>query len=502
MINKTKSIILGGVLMGLLFTACDDNFLELSNPNQMTVDSYWRNAADVESALTGTYALLQHQWWDSFWAPGEMFMTMEVLSDLTNADIFSPISDHKSYNASSTAYTVKYFWETNYKMIFAANQVIENVPNVPNLTEAQKTTFIAEAKFLRAYAHFQTLQLYGNIIMVNTVPGSPEKFYQGQSTPQEVYAFIEEDLTAAKTGLPTSWESKWLGRATKGAAIAYLGKVYLTQEKWSNAETEFKALTGMGYGLVDDPYSLFNGLNEFSEESIFEINYSANRPGGRIESQSLVPNFNSWRGLWPTQHLKDLFMADTTSAGNPSKRTFASIVFNHPDSDVWYFDGKTFAEYYGADDEKIYYKKYDYYKKGEDAYKFYSVGSNFVMMRYADVLLMLAEAQNEQGNSSEALGYVNQVRTRAGSVLLSSGMSQADLRNHIREIERPLELCNETTRFFDLVRWYKGDGGVQAAIKKNNGPKWDQFNDGVDEIWPIPDKEIKANPQVKQNAGY
>jgi len=499
--TKKYIVLLSVILLGILMSACEKDFLTLQNPNQMTVESFWRNAGDVESALTATYALLQHQWWDEYWAPGEMFMSLEVMSDLTNADIFYPIKGHKEYSATPTMYTVYYFWQEDYKMIFAANQVIENTPNIESLTDDQKNTYIAEAKFLRAYAYFQLLNLYGNIVLVTEVPKTPEDFYKAQSTPEEVYAQIEEDLKFAKDHLPAQWPDSWLGRATKGAATAYLGKVYLFQEKWAQAETEFKAVTNMGYALVDDMYSLFTGKNEYSSESIFEINFTADRSGGRIESQSLVPNYGDWLGLWPTDHLKDLFMADTTADGKPSKRVYASIVFDDPNSDVWYFNGKTFEEYYGPDETKIFYKKYNYYNSAEDAYEFYSVGINYIVMRYADVLLMLAEALNEQGKTAEAVPYVNQVRARAGSVPIDAGISQSDLRHHIREVERPLELCNETGRFFDLVRWYKSSS-VQAALQANNAPYWDKFDDGVDEIWPIPDDEIQANPQVVQNPGY
>jgi len=502
---KQFSIYVFVALLGLMISACEKNFLDLTNPNQMTVESFWRNAEDVESALTGTYALLQQQWWGGYWAPGEFFMCLEVMSDLTQThNLFYPIGSGglDSYKPTPTMYPTRYFWQEFYKMIFAANQVIENTPKVPGLTEDQVNEFVAEAEFLRAYAHFQLLKLYGNIVLVTEVPPTPDDFYKPQSPPEVVYAQIEADLQFAKQYLPQQWPEEWLGRATKGAATAYLGKVYLFQKKWAQAEAEFKAVTTMGYSLVDDMYSLFNGLNEWSPESIFEINYTADRPAGRIESQSLVPNFNNWLGLYPSQHLKELFMDDTTAMGEPSKRTFASIVFNHPDSDIWYFEGKTFEEYFGPDEERIFYKKYDYYDAGTDPYWYASVGTNYVMMRYADVLLMLAEALNEQGKTAEAILYVNQVRNRAGSVPIPGDMTQAELRHHIREVERPLELCNEMGRFFDLVRWYKDEGGVRAALQANGAQNWDQFNDGVNEIWPLPISEIQSNPKVVQNPGY
>jgi len=494
-------IIMCVALLATLFTACDKDFLTVVNPNEMTVDSFWRNGEDVEAALTATYAMLQHQWWSEYWGPGEAFACLESLSDLTNHTSFNPIDATSQYEADPNHYSVYYFWEHNYKMVYAANQILKYVPGITTLTDEEKNEFLGEAHFLRAYAHFQLLTLYGNIVLVTDVPVTPEDFYQVQVAPEAVWAQIEEDLTFAKNNLPTDYADAWSGRATKGAATAYLGKAYLFQEKWSEAETEFKAVTNMGYGLVNDIYSLFNGLNEFSEESIFEVNYTADVTGGRSEATSINPWFDAWLGLWPTDHLKGLFMDDTTANGEPSARTFASIVFNHPNSDVYYFEGQTFEEYYGADENRVFYKKYSYTDDTDNWYA--EIGTNYLVMRYSDVLLMLAEALNEQGKTAEAIPYVNQVRNRAGSVPIDAGMSQTDLQHHIREVERPLELCNEMGRFFDIVRWYKDTaGGVKAILEANGRNYADNFENGKDEIWPLPVEEVDANPNVVQNPGY
>jgi len=501
---KQYVLVFAAILMGLSMTACDKDFLDVTNPNQMTVESFWRNAEDVETALTATYALLQHQWWGGYWAPGEMFMTLEVQSDLTQADIFYPIGNggHNEYNPTGNMYTTYYFWRGNYKMLFAANQVIENAPNVEGLTEAQANAFVAEARFLRAYAHFQLQQLYGNIILVTELPENPDQFYKTQTAPDVVYAQIEEDLQFAKAHLPADYPETWLGRATKGAAAAYLGKVYLYQEKWAQAAAEFQAVSGMGYALVNDLETLFTGYNEFSSESIFEINFTNDHTGDRIESQSVAPNFNDWLGIWPSAYMKSIFEGDTTAQGEPTHRAFSTFVFDHPQSTSWFLGEKTFEEKYGPGHEHIYYKKYGFHNPELDDWGHESIGTNFIMMRYADVLLMQAEALNEQGQSGQAAALVNQVRSRAGATAIDEGMGQAALRMHIREVERPLELCNETNRFFDLVRWYKNEGGVRAALQAHSAPHWDSFTDGVNELWPIPRSEMQANPQVVQNPGY
>jgi hypothetical protein len=153
------------------------------------------------------------------------------------------------------------------------------------------------------------------------------------------------------------------------------------------------------------------------------------------------------------------------------------------------------------DEDRMFWKKYVVYRpEWPDVTK---ADNNYFILRYDDVLLMLAEALNEQGKTSEAIPYVNQVRTRAESVLLGD-LNQVQLRQHIREVERPLEFVCEATRFDDLRRWYgfSKDGGLKAVLMEHGRYSAENFVDGVSELWPIPQREIDANPNIEQNPGY
>jgi hypothetical protein len=396
-------------------------------------------------------------------------------------------------------------WKWLYRTIFTANQILENLEAMENLDAAKKKVYVAEAKFARAHSHFLLLKNFGNIILLTELAKTPDEFYKAQSPVADVVAQIEKDFTDAKADLPASWEEKWLGRVTRGAATAYLGKSYLFQGKWTEAETEFKLVTGMGYELESDYFSLFSGLNEHNNESIWEINFSSIEEGGRVESvnnSNLVSRYNS---LWVTEWGKQLFLTDTAADGSYSNRFYGSVLYDDPGCDVWYWNGMTYREFFTdagvPDEDRMFFKKWAVYR--ED-WPHRSKGDvNFYIIRYSDVLLMLAEALNEQGKTAEAIGYVNQVRERAGAMLLGTP-DQAQLREHIRQVERPLEFVMEATRWDDLVRWYGfgRDGGIKAILTAHNRYGAENFTDGISEIWPIPQHEMDANPEAVQNPGY
>ncbi len=508
---NTKHIILILLLIisGFSFNSCSDKYLDVTNPNQLTNDQFWKTEADVTSALTGTYSTIQLQLWDDQWGFNEgYFLNHESKSDLIDPqNLWDPFDLVGGYECYTSMYNIRRLWHMMYKGIFGANQVIANVP-LMDLDQAKKDSFVAEAKFLRAYCHFLLLNDFHNIILLDKIPANPDEYIKAQSTPEEVYAFIEQDLKDAIADLPVSWPSEYLGRATKGAATAYLGKVYLFEKKWAEAEIELQnVVTSHTYSLVpgDNYTHLFDGTKEWSTESIFEINFTMREDGGRIESQSMVTNFTGTnQTISPNAYLKNLFMNDTTVSGTPSKRVFGSIVFNNPQSDIWYYHPNagtnlSFTDYFG-ETSKVFWKKYSYHDYSSPRDENYS-GINFILMRYADVLLMLAEAQNEQTKTADAVDNINLVRDRAGSVELPETMSQEAIRNHIRNVERPLELGNECGRFWDLVRWYSG-AELKNILVSHGREKANQFDVNKDEYFPIPATELSANPLAKPNPGW
>ncbi len=504
-INKIKWILV--IIMLFASIGCEKDYLDVTNPNEITPDQFWKTEEDVDKAIVALYATIGMGEWSEQWDFNEhYFMCQEARSDMTRWQFWQPQQAISEYSYTPTQYMQRNQWKWCYRMIFTANQIIENVANMDDLDATKKAMYDGEAKFARAHAYFLLLKNFGNIIIVTEMAKTPDDFYKPQVSADVVWARIESDFQAAKAVLPDSWEEKWLGRVTKGAATAYLGKVYLFQEKWGDAEDEFREVTGMGYELEEDYFSLFSGLNEHNKESIWEINFSSSEEGGRVESWNTPMQASNWKSLWVTDWGKQLFLTDTAADGSLSERFYGSVLYDDPGCDVWYWEGMTYREYFTSqglpDEDRMCWKKWAAVR--EDEWPHRTKGdNNFYIIRYSDVLLMLAEALNEQDETGDAIDYVNEVRERAGSALLGS-MTQAELREHIRQVERPLEFCLEATRFDDLVRWYGfgKDGGISAVLTAHNRYSAENFVDGISELWPIPQAEIDANPNIQQNEGY
>ena len=503
-LNKIISVLM--VTWIFAFLGCDENYLDVTNPNELTPDQFWKTEADVEQAITSLYACIAMGEWSEQWDFNEHYlMVQEARSDMTRWQTWQPQQAISEYTYTPSQYMERNHWKWLYRTIFTANQILENVEGMEDLDASVKKIVLAEAKFARAHSHFLLLKNFGNIIIVTEMAKTPDDFYKAQSPASDVWAQIEQDLKDAKADLPTSWEDKWLGRVTNGAATAYLGKMYLFQEKWADAETEFKLVTGMGYELESDYESLFMGLNEHNKESIWEINFSSIEEGGRVESVNNANLASNYKSLYVTDWGKQLFLTDTATDGTFSQRFYGSVVYDDPGCDVWYWNGMTYREFFTdkgvPEEDRMFWKKWATFS--EDWPHKSKGDNNFYIVRYSDVLLMLAEALNEQAKTPEAIGYVNQVRERAGSMLLSNP-DQAQLREHIRQVERPLEFVLETTRWDDLVRWYGygKDGGLKAILTAHNRYNAENFQDSFSEIWPIPQREMDANPEIIQNPGY
>lgn len=489
------------VALLVLVGACDD-FLSISPEGSVTPDNFYQTESDFEQAVNGAYAPLQNLYdSEANWAMGEM------RSDNThyfyNPDFrFPPPEEVADFlNGSENSVTEdKYFF--NYDVIARANQVLATIDEA-DFDQAAKDNFKGQALFLRALAYFDLVRFFGGV----PLPLEPATDMTSASLPRssesEVYDQIIADATSATELLPGRSEQE-PGRATSGAAWTLLGDVYLTLEQWSDAESALSNVTE--YSLLGDYADVFDPANKNHEESIFEVQFLESTSLG-LESYFpyyFVPITDEHAQLtqgpsgsqsapasgWniPTEDLLAAY-EDTTS----DERYDVSIGFYtgpSPISDTSYVD-------------LPYIKKYQH-----EHSVFGETNQNFPVYRYAEVLLMLAEAVNEQGGrTGEAENYLNQVRSRAGLGNYNAS-GQSDLREAILH-ERRIELAFENKRWIDLVRTENAVDVMTAYGERlKSDPAFfylsgNSYNVSENDLlFPIPFSEIQVNPDLDQNPGY
>ncbi len=485
-----------------LLGSCEDDFLSQTPDDLLTTDFFYRDIDDAESALATVYAQIGAA---DRWNVSEVNFVVEHF----RSDLCQPGPDSWNYPDWSSISTfsntignsrVTIYWEDAYRGINHANQVINNVSAMTEeqIKPEEKAKIVAEARFLRAFLHFRLLNNWESIILQTEAPTNEEELEKPLSTREEVWPVIEADFRTAAADLPDSYDDINVGRATKGAAVAFLGKAFLYQGKFSEAAAEFKKLVenGLGnYSLVDNFLSSFDGSNENNDESVFEIQYSAVRSNGRhighVLGKFTSPNeTGGWGNIEANQILLDVFKAEgqIASTGKYDSRLYQTLFFDDPDVNVF---GKSYQEVFG-DSERLIFRKYMLSDRPESENDAWYSSQNVPVMRYADVLLMYAEALNELGKTADAKQYVDRVRERADMPVLPAGLSQSEMRDRIIH-ERAVELAYEGHRFFDLRRW----GKLDPAMKNSGKTGASNFNLGKHAFFPIPESETNTNSNIK-----
>jgi len=494
-----------------IFHSCSKDYLEQDDKQNLTENTFWTTRQHALQGITATYAALQGHDGSKWTFFEEMYTTLAYKGD----DIKN--NTNEPYGKSLAAFTNGAdesgpwnLWASCYAGIGRANQVIEKVPGIKVMTEQERNEIVGEAKFLRAYNYFILVNGFENVPLVLKFEKDINKLQVPQAAATAVWAQIEKDLMEAEQVLPSSYPAEYRGRATKGAAKALTGKAYLYQEKWPLAETKFKEIVGQ-YSLNSNYIDNFNGLSENGSESVFEIQFS----GDRSVSDERHPfNFeirpyvlDGWELFTPSDWLVTEMKKDTLPNGKYSDRVYGSIFFNDPNSEMWDLNVPAnlvpYSAVAGSLQEPYYFNKYAYPNDRGGSY----VGINISVIRYADVLLMLAEALNENNKKAEAIDRINEVRSRSKSKLLvDASFTKDQLRNQIRHHERPVELSMEWAgRWFDLARWGRGNTAketLKTVLTSHTKPSAGNYVETKHIRYPIPLKEINVNPLLKQNSGY
>jgi hypothetical protein len=464
---KNKLIIVLTVCVAM--ASCKKNFLTLTPQSQATEVDFYKTTDDISKAITASYAALQ-----SNNMYNDRFVTlMETRSD--NIEDINPGGNAgRDFNidrflAKSDNSAILDAWLGLYNAIARCNNVIANLSVVSDAN--LKKQYEGEAKFLRALHYFNLVRLWGDAPLVLNPVLAADAQKLVRNSKQELYTSIESDLNAAITSLPTIFAGINTGRATQGAAKALLGKVLLTQQKYTQTVTVLKDLVPQtaniyGYTLLPNVADVFSVTNKMNAEIIFAVKYNKAVVG---QGHALNQYFN--------QPPIDPLLITAYSAADTRKDLLNTVTINSSNKPV---------------------------KKYQDSFdpSTNTLGNDYIILRYADVLLMYAEALNEVGynSSGDAFVYLNAVRARAGAntfnaVALSD---QASFRNAVLQ-ERRLELPFELHRWFDLIRTNTAITALQNSGLTKLTIQPFQY------LYPIPQDEINImnNPKgFPQNPGY
>ncbi len=527
----TPALILSALV---LFFSCDADKLELTNPNQLSPDTYFTTPSQVQSAVNAIYGSLQTtgMYNRGMWYSSENMSHENTCNSQQEADK----REWLNFSFGPNHGLMEAYWSSNYRGINKANFVIANeqaiIDNIPTsiLPQATRDKYIGEAKFLRALYYFNLVTRYGDIpLYLGTDPA--EKDGLPKSPKDAIWDQIEADcIDAAAKCLAKSAEEP--GRATSGAAWALLGKARLYQANYQGALEAFNNVTG--YSLTAEYFDNFTEEDENGPESIFEVQFnieagysqqwnSDRTDEGKNESTFRAQEYGclNWFNVFVSE---DLWNEFETAADNGSKidprRGYCAYqtgdLYNNNTMTIT-VDPVTVLDKNGNQIDfyqRRGWRKYQNYYKAptEGAVAGNQSGINMKVIRYADVLLMKAEAEaNRPGGSlTAAVALMNQVRARAdvnlplyGTAAMNTSYPVSNLAQFMvaLEHERKVELCGEQVRYGDLVRWGRLDEFILNECKPTT-PKADQaalvFNPAKHYLWPIPQKEIDVNPNIEQ----
>ncbi|OYT17443.1 MAG: RagB/SusD family nutrient uptake outer membrane protein [Bacteroidetes bacterium 4572_77] len=494
----------------LLITSCN-KFLDEKPQGLYTTEEFYQTESHAKLAINACYTPLSFANSDN-----RLWVLSDVISDDAvkggfpgdQADI-ELIDEFRIFEDNGNLETV---WKIYYEGVSRCNMVIKHVPDI-EMDAALKNRILGEATFLRAYYYFNLCNMFGNIPLI-LEPLLPEDMQVANSQQQAVYSHIESDFKTAFNYLESAiaqdqsvYPSNELGRATPAAAKALLAKTYLFQEKWQEAVTAAQSITAYGFSLMPIYQHNFNALYDNNAEQIFQIQHLAgNDPvlGSRL-NQWLAPREQNGYGFnEPTQNFVDEFELTTDSVYDPrldytlgrdGQLWFDNIPYSSSWSSTGYNQKKTLQPL----------SEIPRNTKGD-------ADLNFTVIRYAEILLIQAEALCELNNCAQALIPLNKVRQRAReSYLFDENLEsygtippgllpditttdQTALRNAIRH-ERRVELGFESMRYFDVIRYGK-EYAESVFVGKDN------FIYEIHKVLPIPQSEMETNKNITQNFGY
>ena len=416
----------------LSLLSCGDDFLDKNDPTRLNTATFYQTETQMDQAVGALYGGLQDIT-SNQWQYGEFISDNTTLHyNVENRGQGPSLEALEYWQYIPSTSNVRNLYNSIYQQMVNVNTVLATLPSA-DIDESTMSSFEAQTKFIRAYLYFILVQHFGDVILITEPINEPAAAWTYFRAPAaDVYNLIKEDLTTAISLLPSTQESSAVGRVTKGAALSLLGKVYLTQKDYSNAVSTLNQVLSMGYSLLPNYALVFDPTFKNHPESIFDIQFQGNNDLGehsgftyafytRLSDGLVIPFPGVSGGGW---NIPSLDMIDSYEAGDLRKD--ASLAEGYYDQDNNWVAIPFIKKYY-----------HDHSIQGRP-------DDNWPAIWYADVLLMLAEAINEESGPNSPYTYMNQVRVRAGLAPLD-GLDKASFRTAVLK-ERRMELAFENHR--------------------------------------------------------
>ncbi|TWI91079.1 RagB/SusD family nutrient uptake outer membrane protein [Chitinophaga japonensis] len=484
--NACKYLIVALALLAA--TACS-KFLEerTEDFDFLTPDNFPQTENDAELLLAGTLGKFRSQ---SYYDRAYYFLA-EVSGELVNSTATSGSRyDFDAYTWQPNNEYVVNLWNASYDIIDGANTMIRKVPVAGQLSDEKKRWYVGAGRFIRALAYFNLVRNYGKLPLLTEPVTDPEPAANlARAEINEVYDLIAADLQYASDSLPAAWPGGLPGRPDQDAARALLAQVYLTMAgaplrdntKWAAAASYAKmVIDGGRYELLADFGDLWKVANNNNRESIYAIQYYTSGTGVSVMSVQSRPGNVGKESGWNYWTTSKSFMDEFPDTDKRKAATFLTSM-----------DGKDYPAFSAG---QPYLGKWIDAGRANFQDNNRRTNLNVPVIRFADVLLIYAEAENEANGPANAYTAINRVRDRAGLPALG-GLTQAQFRDSVRK-ERTHELAFEYNRRYDLIRWQLLDQvmGNDTLSKKSYTPN--------KALYPIPENELQLNPGLGQNDGY
>jgi len=480
--------IAGLSLLIIVAPACNKSFLDRNSPADLTYSQFYQTEADFQGALNACYFSLKSQ--------VENLLTFnDAMTDNTFENQYNFTGDIYFFDATNvptTSTTISGMWGACYRSIAYANTVINKI-GASSTPEASKKVFIAEARFIRAYSYFNLVRIYGGVPKYETVPNIDSVYLTPRASAEEIYDFIVADLTAAQNidaDRSTAQQATAKGKVTTTAVNALLGKVYLQRKDFPNAVTTLGAIVNnAGLSLESNLSNLYNADDPFNHEIILAVNYERVSGQNSPFTNLTLPRLS--QGILPN-------VAATYGNGDFNIEPYVLSSFADNDARKALIDSQDIQT--GADIVRFYYST-KYRDLGTTASG--NSGADFIILRYADVLLMYADALNQSDRTGDAYPYINQVRARAALDPLPSGYSKDQMNDALAQ-ERQWEFLLEGDRWFDLS--YRGFDYLKTTLNAafpHSVRNQDASIEDREILFPLPGAEVAYKPSLlTQNPGY